>query len=472
MPETQSLKYLVMNYFQLPQSVLKNTLTIFPRKRDYYQVPNRTYSLFGPIFNSFKVVADAVNLSLITDRQLKSIKLPKQDYMIAYPTVWSFPGAPYALESVVNTYHSNASHHINNDVTFLPIPPLDFNFIYCDVPKVKTEVPWNFETLTFSFEMDSWCAILLSIVTVKLVLKYIVRKATIIDTVFIVLNSMFPDGLHTPKIFKRVPLFYIWVFMCFFISNHYAATITCLLISPLQENSFSYFSQVAQNNFTVLFDSVVSFRIVNSSVRHQFVGNKNSDILALNQILDLSSSKVRFLANDVHSSAYELPAKCLASERKLVSVQMWHFVIPVVNDVDKLYENIEPHQRPVHCYLGKRLIPSGKMYQIFMEPAWNKGILGTIGLYMMESGISKYWRDEYIALKYARKVQDRNKVISSTKIIYSFEKAVALPLALEGKISSVFFLWVVCLIGGCCTVFLAELCYFKRKESDQKKHAQ
>ncbi len=101
------------------------------------------------------------------------------------------------------------------------------------------------------------------------------------------------------------------------------------------------------------------------------------------------------------------------------------------------------------------------MYQVFVLPFGNNKKLRKAALYLVESGILKYWRDEYIKLRYAKRVQERSKVISRTKIIYDFEKAVTSSLALEGKISSVFFLWVACLVGGCCTVFVAELCYFK-----------
>ncbi len=461
MSETQSLKYIVLNYFHLPQSVLQDTFQNFPRKRDYYQVPNRTFSSFGPIFNSFKVIADTVNLSLITDNYFKSVNISKEKYTDIYPAVWSFPGAPYSLKNVVNTY-SNGSKNIDNDVKVITVPTIGFNFIYCDVPKVKTELPWNFETLTFSFEFDIWCLILLSIVCVILTIKQIVRKSSLSDTIFLVLGSLFPDVLHVPKLFKQIPLLYIWVFSCFVISIHYSATITSILISPPQEDSLSFFSEVVQNNFTILFDSIVAFRVINASVRHQLPGSKNPDILAINSIMDLLTSKTRVLNNEVHTGVRESPAKRLATERKLALVHLWNFVIPVVKDVDNLYENIEPYKRPVHCYIGKRLIPCGSMYQISVLPQGNKK-LGRISSYMMESGINNYWRDEYIALKFAARIQDRSKVISKTKIIYSFEKAVTTPLELEGKISSVFFLWVICLMGGCCTVFAGELWFLRVK---------
>jgi hypothetical protein len=58
---------------------------------------------------------------------------------------------------------------------------------------------------------------------------------------------------------------------------------------------FNNFSQLAQNNYTLLFDSLVSFWLVNSSVRHQIGGNKNSDILALK---DVHKSTFKMLASE------------------------------------------------------------------------------------------------------------------------------------------------------------------------------
>lgn len=463
MSQTQSLTYIVMNYFQLPQSVLQETIQNFHRKRDYYRITNHTCSPFSPIFNNCKVIADALNLTLITDRHFKTLNISNEGYIDMYPAVWSFPGAPYSLRNVVNIYHSNEMKQSTNDLSILPMPTVDFNFVYCDVPNIKAELPWNLETLTFSFDFDIWFLILLSIVTVTLVLKYIVRKANILETIFTVVGSLFPDVLHVPKIFRKVPLLYVWLFMCFVISNHYAATLTSLVIRPPQEHSLNYLAELAQNNFTILFDSIVSFRLVNASIRHQSVGSRNSDILAMKSILDLLSTKVRVIKNEVHQAEYDMPASRLASERNLAMVHMWQYVIPAVNDVHSLYDKIEPHKPPVHCYIGKRLVPCGLMYQVIVLPLGNNVKLRRTVLFIIESGIIKYWRDEFIEMRYANRVQERSKVISRTKIIYSFEKAVTSPLALEGKISSVFFLWVIFLVGGCCPVFVAELCYFKIK---------
>ncbi len=124
---------------------------------------------------------------------------------------------------------------------------------------------------------------------------------------------------------------------------------------------------------------------------------------------------------------------------------------------------MKPHERPVHCYIGKRLIPGGEMYQ-FIEtpPSQLGGLVKRVSLYMMESGISQFWYEEYVALRHSTRVQDRARVVSRTKIRYDFEEErVITPLELQGKISSVFFLSFVSLFFSTVS-FAVEIIICKR----------
>lgn len=457
--KTDSLKYLVLNYFRVPQVLLNNTFHNFYRKRDYYRVPNRAFTPFGPNYLTFKALSEAVNSTVITEVYAQSANISMVGCAQIYPVVWTYTGAPYSLEILMKIYF--LSKNVSNAVTVIPIPIINFNFVYCDLPKLKTEMPWNMKTLAEAFDTSVWLSILVSIVAVTITLKLVVEDTSFVETGYIALDALFPDNVDAPRKFQRVPLLYLWLLICFILSNYYSGIITSAVISPSQENSYSYLTELVTQNFTILFDSKVTFGVINATARFQLNTTQNADELALNQVLDVAS-KYRILKNDVYSEQ-ESPTKLLIKQRKLVLVYLWQFVIDHLNKVNSLFANVSPRKRPVHCYIGKRLIPAGSVYQVYVAPIGDGGDkLGRIARYIMESGIYFYWLDEYIQLLHSSRVQERSRVKSMTKFSYDFEEATIAPLELEGKISSIFFLWFVCLICLCCSIFLIELKCYKR----------
>jgi len=72
-----------------------------------------------------------------------------------------------------------------------------------------------------------------------------------------------------------------------------------------------------------------------------------------------------------------------------------------------------------------------------------------------ESGIYKFWMDEFSKILFSNRVQDRSKVISPTNVQSGFESGFS-PLQLQGKILTVVFLWGTCLVI-CLISFVFEL---------------
>ncbi len=460
--DPEPLKYLVINYFQVPQAVIIETYRDFSRKRDYYRVPDRNFNQFGPALNSFKAIADTVNITVLSDGNFVRGNHNKSEYVEMYPVVWTYSGAPYLINKLTNVYkHLGKS---DTDFQIFPQPGLHFNFIYCDVPKSNTQLPWNMDTLVFAFNSSVWRVWLVSIVMMVLTLKFAVQDSTFFETCFAILGSTFPDNIGAPNKFLKTPLFYLWIISCFVLSNFYAGTLTSNVISPPEVKSFNYFSEVFRNNFTLILEGIVQFNVVKATTLYLLSVHKNNqDLLALNQSLDLSNKKIRILRNGLHFRI-DSPTKLLVNQIRLVVLNFWQNVIAYVHEANSLFGDLDPHKRPVQCYIGKRLIPAGPIYQVMITPQHEKGQqVERVVMYMMESGIGTYWVDENIALKHSPRVQDRSRVIAMTKIRYDFEGAVVAALSLHGKISSVFFLWLVSLVGGSFPVFIFELLYVKWK---------
>lgn len=108
-----------------------------------------------------------------------------------------------------------------------------------------------------------------------------------------------------------------------------------------------------------------------------------------------------------------------------------------------------------HCYLGKQLIHGGEWYHIITSPMQRR--IRDLAVYLQEGGFIVYWHNEMNSLGSSKRVQDRSKVISPTKIKYDFEQNLD-NIQIEGRILTVFFLWGVCVAISIVVFIIEKLC--------------
>lgn len=127
--KSNSLKYIVLNHFQVPQAALEDTFEKFSRKRDYYRTATRNVSPCAPSYIPFKAISGFFNVSVISSTNFENENIPTKEYANIYPVVWTYPGAPYTLQNIMDF---NANSEVS--LRIVPIPIFDFNFVYCDTP--------------------------------------------------------------------------------------------------------------------------------------------------------------------------------------------------------------------------------------------------------------------------------------------------------------------------------------------------
>jgi len=139
----------------------------------------------------------------------------------------------------------------------------------------------------------------------------------------------------------------------------------------------------------------------------------------------------------------------LVSESR-ATLNLWPFALSAVNDANFIItQNQYQTEKKPHCYVGKHLIPTVNLYFGFTPPGSER--LRNVFQDLFQTGLFSYWDAEFYKLAYAKRVQDRSKVVSPTQLKTELTSTVN-PLPLQGKTLMVFFLWAVCL-AGCLLTF-------------------
>lgn len=109
------------------------------------------------------------------------------------------------------------------------------------------------------------------------------------------------------------------------------------------------------------------------------------------------------------------------------------------------------------CYIGEELCLPEAIYHVATSIEGER--LAEICATIIKAGIRNRLIQEYDNIRTFRKVQDRSRIISQTKLVEEVDEVRSLKLS-HGKLTNVFRLWAICL--ACCVAeFAVEyLCYF------------
>lgn len=437
------------------------------RKRDYYihnsdpdfQAYGKDLVIYAPIFLLFKQVADYLNHTFVSDNCAKQLNLTLNLYPQAFFAVNEFDGATYKLNSLWKTFMRNVNI---SDIGLLRVAYSDLNFAYCDIPKLTEEPFWKIDHLANAFKIEVWLTVLqgfLLSLFVTYLSKYkikITQNEKRIRLLFSFVSTLLSNPLfELQKLSRQHKLLIAWAFSSLVLNNLYTAVITSVVIIPPEEDSITEISQLFYKNYTLIFRTQYDFSIVNASARqhqsypnnfvHKSLSDKIDDFTFLAKILDKGYNITNKYANKF--------GKILAFRRKVAVVYLWAHVIRFINDANAAMSD-DPRKRPFHCYIGKRLIPSGKLFQLFIPP--NGQRFRMISQSLLETGFYKYWYGELYQMQFSPRVQERSRVLSATKVRYDFLEIGPTTIKLGGRIKSLFFLLIV---GVLCSImsFLSEV---------------
>lgn len=393
----------------------------------------------------FKTLADSSNSTLITDNCAQQLNLTVTNFPQIYPAVNAYQGSRYSFTFLMDKYfHYDTPLHHTNDIGFVRLDLADFNFVYCDTPKFP--LPWKLPTITSAFDPKVWLCIFISLTVSTFIIHYSIspnNKRQLSFIFFALITMLVSPSAGLGKITSKSGLLLLWTLVTFVLANYYSAVITSIMIIPPAEESMTEISQLLKNNYTLIFTNPGDLDVANATVNYFDNENDSTRNQEFSTFRALISRGVKVTGTIGFAFGQHL-----AFTGNVAAIDLWHNVLAFLdfanlaiaanakNATTKKLSN-------KHCYIGKKLISSGSLYQIFTPP---KGKLNVkIAKNLLESGIYSFWYTELGKIQYSARVQDRSKVKGPTKIIYEFEDATGeefKPLKLEGRIKSVFF-WCI-----------------------------
>ncbi|CAL8087575.1 unnamed protein product [Orchesella dallaii] len=415
--------------------------------RNYHDDP----PIYGPFHIISKLFSDVVNATLITRAQAEISNISSVSYPLVNPAVQIYEMRGTPLIKFWNKY-KNRSVHLTR------LQTLGFNFAYCSTPSIIYEKAWNVSVLVNAFEFKVWAILLLAILCISLRIATEIQNGVLIfqfksyGFVSYTVSSAIISTLPYPQ---KSGLLLLWMFMSLILVNYYTGSITSHLISPPEEDAMTEISQVVKNNYSIIFETIVQLGIMKATVqsyKNEDNGktfNVRKDFQAIHSLLE------RFSPVSLIESHAEYIRNVSYSE-KVVILYIWPFVMKTINDANNLIAMEQPiPSKRRHCYVGKRIIPSGEVFNGFGNHGSAR--LQQVFQSTVEAGVYLYWMTEFCQMSYAKRVQDRRKVTSPTQITYDFVSTFS-ALRMEGKVLTVFFVWTMCLVG--CTISCAFEIYY------------
>lgn len=292
---------LVLHYFRNDQDLLESCLLHFSKIRYYYFNKNRGnkfvfvtikitdtdlcdnrpfYNFIGPclsagVFALANVFASQLNSTLVTNACVTSLGLEIDRFLNIFPIVNALEGAQWALFDLWKGARKKGK------MTVLQQQQSDLNFGYCDIPRIQSDRPWDFNAFTAPFTNRLWALLFISFLMVSLTLIKTNNGKTgknlqkLTDSALLAFSAL----LSTPSVRtgKKLIILVFWMCSCQIIVVYYTGGITSRVIAPPKEITLSTITELAKNGYRLVFDSSNSKDFVNSTAYGYFRGD-NGDL--------------------------------------------------------------------------------------------------------------------------------------------------------------------------------------------------
>lgn len=431
------------------QSILTWMLSKYPgaQIRDFHSGASGADALF--VF--YNLLTLAVNATLIMANFYSEGNPIRKRYPTIMPDLRVFDRKNRMVLDIWNKYYQkNASPGKHLPLFMVADGNQDYTFCYCGVAIKKSDSIWAFSTFTDPLDSQSWIYLMAAIFFVG-ILAHSSWKRIYFD-VTTALSPLLSNGVTTSR---RSGLFVLWMFTSTIVATFYAGDMTSHVIKPSPIHTINTLAELVENNYTLIYTMQSAVDILNTTARSMIRTDKPGHINHQMESLQRLVSGARRLPTTVYANGFK-GAEELALSHKTALIQYWSatfWMVSIASEKLKSANSKDGLHR--QCFIGKELLRVPERFMTILPP--NNMELIKARLRFNEFGITDLWMKEIEGLMHSRKVRERVKVKSPTKMIAKQSEHDEKPMTLrmEGEMVNVFLLWTICL-GFCLVCFSCE----------------
>lgn len=423
----------------------------FSRIRDYYRSDdhNQSLQIFPKLIVS-KLVAEGVNATLLPYKNQTKFGNLSTFPKILYDNTVSktYEGKTSILSHWKDYYNSPYSHthdlirsHEKREFPMFSIINEKYlNFFYCDEPRKTKTYPFKFSLFTNPFDSWIWIILLMSFASVVLILTPNNFK-DIISKVILLLNLTLQQG--SPALPKYSGLCYVWMIMSMVVVTFYSGEMTSTVIRPPEDDVIRTVQDLIHRSYRLSFVSRNQIEVLNNSMNSLKLKSKTKESIELLVKTRDQNNSLGTFNNLLYSG-------------KLCLFNWWENAMYIVHWAHKKFktEAKTMGNKVRICRVGQELLRSDELFFVTLPP--DNAQLTAAFHKLFQVGVIQRWMQEEEGLLTSGRVQERVRVVSRTKV-KSMEVNVASKLKLQGKIVTVFSIWLICALvsiaGFGCEIF-------------------
>lgn len=400
---------------------VKSIVQYYSGLRDIYRsasggTTNDLLLNYYPNIIFINLLAIYINASLVTPQELNTTDF-KYPQVISTITVFWATLRNYQNETL------NFTAKIPPGVRVVGTENILWNFAYCHKQKQEHGSHWDFTIFLEPFDKWTWALLLIAFIVV------VPLSGKVSRTIMSVVSAALSSG--TKGLSNQSKLFILWAGMCMILTNFYLGQLTSKVTVPPKGNLMTHFHQLQQNNYTIIAPEEVR-NYLRSTILY-FTRSTSKTGKVFRKLLE----KVVLVPSNKIYGALEL------DQGRVFTIASWSAVHSVnwirAEGATSSGQRLKTDRK---CHVGQELLKVSEQFLIFIPPRNSKLVGGLQRL--LQAGIYQRWTYEENGLWHSRRVQDRVRVKSPTKIL-DLEVTLIPAEGLKGKMATMFLLWCACI---------------------------
>lgn len=157
---------------------------------------------------------------------------------------------------------------IIDSAMFTRIESVDFNFVYCDTPKLLRSEMYDMGVILQAFHPNVWFFLILILLLCSVIISKTFHPRDISSAMLSLFAGLLGGNFQFgPGNLKKSTLFILWLLTSIIINNFYTGSMTSVLITPLKEHVMRKVAELDEQNYSIIFPAGVTsvVQVVNAT---------------------------------------------------------------------------------------------------------------------------------------------------------------------------------------------------------------